>query len=60
MSRLITACLVLTISIVGQCFAKCSNFPLDSHVEADVKVWSCVAVTLRGSDRLEVLSGSDV
>jgi hypothetical protein len=50
MKKLITSCLALAIIAQGQSFAKCANYPLDSHVEADVKVFSCVSATLGGSD----------
>ena len=49
MRYLITSYLVAMALIAADCQAKCANYPLDSHVEADVKVWACVAVTLRGS-----------
>ena len=41
--------LVVSNFVAADCIAKCSNYPWKSHVESDVEVWSCVAITLGGS-----------
>src|SRR6266403_1233920 len=38
--------LVVSNFVAADCIAKCSNYPWKSHVESDVEVWSCVAITL--------------
>ena len=47
--RYIPFILLVSNLIATDSIAKCANYPWDSHVEAEVEVWSCTAATLASS-----------
>ena len=45
MTRTTVSCLTLIALTFSDCYARCLGFPVTSHLESDVTVWSCAGVT---------------
>jgi hypothetical protein len=51
LARITVWSLALAAMVFADCYAKCVGLPATSHIRADVKVWSCVAVTFGAVNR---------